>query len=142
MKITNEIIDNLIEAANDARSKAYAPYSKFQVGAALLTDDDEIISGCNVENCSYGLTMCAERNAVATAIVQGKMDFKAMVIVADMNRPIMPCGACRQVLAEFNPSMLIVCVGTGGKRLELTVSDLLPASFTPADLNDKTLNLD
>src|SRR5436853_1014874 len=97
----------LIEAAAQARACAYAPYSKFSVGAALLTRSGNVFSGCNVENISLGLTICAERAAVAAAIAGGQKDFAAIAVVTDSQEPAVPCGGCRQVLAEFNPSLKI-----------------------------------
>lgn len=118
--------DHLIKAASDARSRAYARYSKFAVGAALLTNSGKVFQGCNVENVSLGLTMCAERVAVGSAVAQGVADFTAIAIVADSKLPILPCGACRQVLAEFNPAMRVVTSTIDGKRETVLLTDLLP----------------
>lgn len=100
----------LLAAAQAARDNAYAPYSKFKVGAAVETVDGEIFTGCNIENASYGLTCCAERNAVFAAVCSGVRRFKTLCVVADTDEPVAPCGACRQVLAEFplknNPGKL------------------------------------
>ena len=93
--------DSLYEAAREAREKAYAPYSTFLVGAALLTEDDEIVVGCNVENRSYGLCICAERTAVATSVASGRRKFKAVAVVTDTSPPASPCGMCRETLTEF-----------------------------------------
>src|ERR1700724_2517409 len=93
----------LIEAAAQARANAYVPYSKFSVGAALLTTSGKVFLGCNVENVSLGLTLCAERSAVAAAIAGGQKDFVAIAVATDSREPAIPCGGCRQVLAEFNP---------------------------------------
>src|SRR5205809_7552068 len=98
----------LIEAATRARSRAHAPYSKFSVGAALLTKSGKIFTGCNVENVSLGLTICAERNAVGAAIAGGERELAAIAIVTDFREPVFPCGACRQVLAEFNPELEVI----------------------------------
>jgi len=116
----------LISAAVDVRKNAYAPYSGFSVGAALLTKSGEIFTGCNVENISYRLTVCAEQTALASAVAQGHRDFVSIAVAADSNQPIVPCGACRQMLAEFNPSLSVIMVTTTGKEEEATLSDLLP----------------
>jgi cytidine deaminase len=116
----------LISAAVDVRNKAYAPYSGFSVGAALLTKSGEIFTGCNVENISYRLTVCAEQAAVASAIAQGHRDFVSIAVVADSDQPIVPCGACRQLLAEFNPSLSVIMATTTGKEEEVRLSELLP----------------
>src|SRR6478609_7284214 len=99
------MFDDLFEKAAIARLSAYAPYSDFRVGAALLTESGKVFTGGNVENISYGLTICAERAAVFAAVQAGEREFKAIAIVADTGEPISPCGACRQVLAEFSPAM-------------------------------------
>ena len=116
----------LIKIATEARSRAYAPYSKFTVGAALLTKSGRVFSGCNVENISLGLTMCAERVALGAALSDGQKEFVAIYLIADSKRPILPCGACRQVLAEFNPAITIVTSTMSGKRESVELSDLLP----------------
>lgn len=124
-------IDRLIEAAREARRHAYAPYSRFEVGAAVLGGNDEIYIGCNVENASFGLTICAERVAVANAIAHGCRDFRALAMVAEVdNGPPAPCGACRQVLAEFSPALTIICVSHGGPPRLLLLDDLLPNRFS------------
>lgn len=120
----------LFAAAKEAAQRAYCPYSNFPVGAALLAADDRIFTGCNVENLSYGLTICAERVAVGAAVAAGRREFHGIVIVADTNEPISPCGACRQVLAEFAPSLEIVAATFNGKRADFRLSDLLPRSKT------------
>ena len=122
---------SLLKKAAAASKKAYAPYSKFHVGAALLTDTGEIFTGCNVENASYGLTNCAERAAVFAAVAAGQKKFKAIAIVAPKALPY-PCGACRQVLSEFGGRNLIVLVAQSSKLEqfeELTLGQLLPKSF-------------
>jgi len=116
--------------AIQARQEAYAPYSKFAVGAALLGENGQIFHGVNVENLSFGLTMCAERVAVGAAIAAGVKHFKAIAIAADTEQPISPCGACRQVLAEFNESLPIVSVNLRGLSQQWSLSDLLPRSKT------------
>ena len=116
--------DNLVEAAWAARDAAYAPYSKFKVGAALLATDGRVFAGCNVENISYGLTNCAERVAIGAAVAAGVREFLAVAVVADTGVPISPCGACRQVLAEFNVPRIILA--NRKERLEFTLAELLP----------------
>ena len=118
--------NELIDAASTARQLAYAPYSGFQVGAALATKTGKIYTGCNVENVSLGLTICAERSAVGTAIAQGSKDFVAIAVVTAGTKPAVPCGACRQVLAEFNPNMKILAVTVDGKIQEFDLAELLP----------------
>ena len=113
----------LIEAAWQVRERAHAPYSKFHVGAALLADG-QVFTGCNVENLSYGLTNCAERVAVGTAVAAGLRNFEAVAVVADTAVPISPCGACRQVLAEFGDPL--VCLANRSERLVFRLSELLP----------------
>ncbi|WP_342598426.1 cytidine deaminase [Psychrobacillus sp. FSL H8-0483] len=128
--------EKLLEASKTAREKAYVPYSKFPVGAALLTKDGEVIHGCNIENASYGLTNCAERTAIFKAVSEGKKEFSAIAIVGDTEGPISPCGACRQVLAEFCPgNMPVYLTNLKGNVLETTVSELLPGAFTTEDLD-------
>lgn len=116
--------ESLTDAAWQARENAYAPYSDFQVGAALLADDGRVFHGCNVENISYGLTNCAERVAIGAAVAAGVRKFKAVAVVADTAVPISPCGACRQVLAEFGVPLVILANRT--ERLEFTLEELLP----------------
>ena len=118
--------NELREAATRARLRAYAPYSGFLVGAALLSESGAVITGCNVENISLGLTMCAERVCVGRAIEQGEKNFKAIAIVADTMTPIVPCGACRQVLAEFTPGVAITSWTLEGVSQEFLLTELLP----------------
>ena len=120
--------DELIAAAWDVREKAYAPYSNFHVGAALLASDGSIFPGCNVENISYGLTNCAERVAIGAAVAAGARSFKKVVVVADTAQPISPCGACRQVLAEFGVKSVILANRT--ERVEFSLEELLPRAST------------
>ena len=127
--LSEETIDQLVRAASAARAFAYAPYSQFRVGAALLSPDGRVFSGCNVENASYGLTLCAERTAVFKAVSEGFASFDAVAVCADTDDPVTPCGACRQVLAEFNPSMTVVCCTTSGKKTVYSLSELLPNAF-------------
>ncbi len=116
----------LIKAATDARNHAYAPYSRFAVGAAILGSKNEIYTGCNVESISFGLTICAERAAVFAAVNAGCREFLAIAIVADSKEPITPCGACRQVLAEFQPELRILSATLKGNVLESSLGVLLP----------------
>jgi cytidine deaminase len=118
--------NELLDAASTARLLAYAPYSGFQVGAALITKAGKIYTRCNVENVSLGLTICAERSAIATAIAQGSKDFAAIAVVTGGKKPAIPCGACRQVLAEFNPSIKLITATVDGKVREFDLAELLP----------------
>lgn len=118
----NKLVIQAIEVA----SQAYAPYSRFHVGAVLVAKDGRIFSGCNVENISYGLSICAERNAVFAAVASGCREFTKIVITTDTKEPASPCGACRQVLAEFNPDMEVVLANFQGKTERFRLSDLLP----------------
>lgn len=127
--------DKLIELAKKARSFAYTPYSKFAVGAVLVTEDGQVILGCNVENASYGLCNCAERTAIFKAISDGKRKFKTLVVIGDTDGPISPCGACRQVISEFCPAtMPVILANMKNNVQETTVGELLPWAFCPADL--------
>lgn len=126
--IDKEQMDALFLEAQKAAENAYAPYSKFRVGAALLCDDGTVITGVNVENRSFGLTICAERNAITTAITMGKRRFEALAIsTPDSVDPVGPCGACRQVLSEFLlPATPVRFGGKGSDRLNTTIGELLP----------------
>ena len=118
--------DDLITLAAKARERAYAKYSDFRVGAALLSASGKVYEGCNVENISFGLTMCAERVAIGAALADGASEFVAIAIVTDSKVPTLPCGACRQVLAEFHPDIRIVTSTLGGQRETVQLSHLLP----------------
>src|SRR5471032_2055516 len=118
--------DGLVAAARKVRENAYAPYSRFQVGAALVTKTGKVFCGCNVENLSFGLTVCAERAAVFAAIAAGEKEFEAIAVVADSVQPVTPCGACRQVLAEFSSDLKICSENLQGDRFESTIGELLP----------------
>ena len=119
----------LLDEARRARRRAHAPYSRFKVGAALLTRDGNVIHGCNVENASYGLTICAERNAVFQAVALGLEGFTAIAIVTKAGKSASPCGACRQVLHEFAPKMRVIWRDAGGRLIDRTVDQLLPNAF-------------
>jgi cytidine deaminase len=123
--------NKLVAAAKEAKQKAYAAYSNFRVGAALLTREGDVFAGCNVENSSYGLTICAERNAVFRAIADGKRHFRAIAITSDDPGFITPCGACRQVLAEFAPRLEIILTNRKGKKKVTSLDKLFPI---PPDL--------
>ncbi len=120
----------LIEAATKVRKHAYAPYSNFAVGAALICESGHIFTGCNVENVALGLSICAERCAIAKAFSEGCRDLKAIVIVADSKEPSSPCGICRQVLYEFNPDMIVILANLDGKIITRSARDLLPHAFS------------
>ena len=121
-------IEEVLERAKEMKSRAYAPYSGFKVGAVLEAEDGALYSGCNVENASLGLTFCAERSAVAAAVADGTLDFRRLVLATDGDEPVPPCGACREVLAEFSPKLSIVSFA-GDNRQEWTLAELLPRPF-------------
>ncbi|MGY3189294.1 cytidine deaminase [Lysinibacillus sp. RS5] len=127
----------LLEESKKAREKAYVPYSKFKVGAALLTKNGEVIHGCNIENAGYSMTNCAERTAFFKAVSEGIYDFEAIAIVADTEGPCAPCGACRQVMMEFcAPSMPVYLTNLKGDVTVTSVGELLPFAFTTEDLEN------
>jgi cytidine deaminase len=124
----------LAAAARSARQRAHAPYSRFKVGAAVLAEG-AIHAGCNVENASYGLTLCAERNAVSAAVLAGARTIDALVVVSNTSPPTPPCGMCLQTLAEFGePGTPVILIGKGDVRAESTLGALLPRAFTKAFL--------
>ncbi|PTX64871.1 cytidine deaminase [Melghirimyces profundicolus] len=129
--------DRLIKEAIAARERAYVPYSGFPVGAALLTEDGKVFTGCNVENASYGLTNCAERTALFKAVSEGKKKFVAIAVTADTKGPVSPCGACRQVMVELcTPGTKVYLSNLNGDVKETTVEKLLPGAFHKEDLNE------
>lgn len=130
-------IEQLIDEAKEARKQAYVPYSKFAVGAALLTENGKVYRGCNIENAAYSMANCAERTAFFKAISEGEKNFKLLAVVADTDRPCSPCGACRQVISEFcPPDMKVVLTNLKGDLLETTVKKLLPGAFNAGDLHE------
>ncbi len=124
----------LVDAALAAMKKAYAPYSRFRVGAALRSEDGRVFAGCNVENASYGATVCAERNAVAAAVVAGATAFDLLAIATRTSPPSPPCGLCRQVLGEFAPDLKILLVNPKGEVVRSKLSKLLPMNFNKEHL--------
>ena len=126
--------DPLVTAATEARERAFAPYSKFRVGAALEAEDGTVIAGCNVESASYGLTTCAERVAVFTGVARGFRCFKRVAIVADTAALTPPCGACRQILWEFAPDAEVILANLTGRTERFTVRALLPRGFDAKQL--------
>ncbi|MEK4923500.1 cytidine deaminase [Cytobacillus sp. FSL R5-0569] len=130
-------IDKLIEEAKIARDRAYVPYSKFKVGAALLAVDGTVFHGCNIENAAYSMCNCAERTALFKAYSDGVTEFKMLAVVADTDRPVSPCGACRQVISELcSKEMPVVLTNLNGDTQQLTVEQLLPGAFSSEDLHE------
>jgi len=136
IKLTDEERQALIDLANEARRRAYAPYSNYPVGAALRTKSGKLFTGVNVENAAYPTTMCAERTAVFTAVTAGEREFEVIAVVTDNGGT--PCGSCRQVLAEFGLDTIVLIANGGGKLMqEMNVGDLLPGAFTPEHLKPR-----
>ncbi|MGZ0086428.1 cytidine deaminase [Geobacillus sp. YF-1] len=130
-------IESLIAEAKQARELAYVPYSKFKVGAALLTKSGAVYRGCNIENAAYSLCNCAERTALFKAYSEGEREFVALAVIADAPRPVPPCGACRQVIAELCPSgMNVILANLKGDVKIVTVSELLPEAFAAEDMHE------
>ena len=129
-------IQKLMDCAIKARENAYSPYSHFAVGAALLCEDGTLFEGCNIENASYGLTNCAERTAIFKAVSEGHIKFKVLAVVADTEGPCAPCGACRQVMAEFKIPLIILGNLMGNIKI-VTIEELLPFSFSECDVIGK-----
>ncbi|HZS38787.1 MAG TPA: cytidine deaminase [Polyangia bacterium] len=127
-------MDALIAAAKAVRKNAHAPYSRYQVGAAVRGDDGKIYAGCNVENASYGLALCAERGAVAQAIAAGAKKITAAAVITSTSPPAAPCGMCRQTLAEFARDLPIALINDAGERVDVTLAELLPRAFRSEDL--------
>ena len=140
MRLTDEMRQQLIEQAAQARLRAYAPYSNYLVGAALLTSRGEVFQGANIENAAYPTSMCAERVAIYKAVSEGQREFTAIAVVTENGGS--PCGSCRQVLAEFGLETIVLIADTSGRLLqETTVAGLLPGAFGPADLGKNTPEL-
>ncbi len=129
--------DNLVKMAKEALANAYAPYSKFKVGAAILTASGKIYTGVNIENASYGATVCAERVAIFKAVSDGEREIVEIAVASNAENPAAPCGICRQVMAEFALNAKIYIAGRKGKVVETTVKEILPFAFTAKDLNER-----
>ena len=127
-------LDALVDAAREAQTRAIAPYSNFTVGAALLLDEGTIVTGCNVENATYGLTVCAERVALLTALSDGHRRFAAIAVTAATPRPTPPCGACRQLLWEYCGDIPVIMANATGVTMRTTLGALFPEPFGPANL--------
>lgn len=127
--------EDLIKAAMEAKEHAYVPYSKFRVGAALLTKEGKIYQGCNIENAGYTPTNCAERTAFFKAVYEGERNFEAIAVNGDADDYLYPCGVCRQVMAEFcTPDFKVFVSKKNGEYLEFTLAEIFPGAFTPAEL--------
>jgi cytidine deaminase len=132
--ISEQLLEDLIARAKAASRQAYCPYSQFPVGAAVLTSNGDVFMGCNVENASFGLTICAERNAIFQMVLHGQRQIKILVIYTATETPSSPCGACRQVANEFGPQAQVICVCDGPERIDTTLDQLLPNAFGPMSL--------
>lgn len=130
--------ESLRDAAFAAMENAYAPYSRFRVGAALRTSSGNIVSGCNVENAVYGEALCAERVAVAAAVAQGMKDFEEIAIASESDEPAPPCGSCRQTMSEFAPELRVISYARNGRQATWRLSDLLPEAFALNHLRGRT----
>ncbi|SER70361.1 cytidine deaminase [Salipaludibacillus aurantiacus] len=129
--------EQLLSEAIESRKQAYVPYSRFQVGAALLSKDGTVYRGCNIENAAYSMCNCAERTAIFKAVSEGVREFDAIAVAADTDGPVSPCGACRQVMSELlQPHTKVFLTNLKGNTAEWTVEDLLPGAFSPEDLHD------
>ncbi|WP_096440474.1 cytidine deaminase [Alteribacter populi] len=130
-------VKKLISEAKTARDKAYVPYSKFKVGAALLSKDGDVFHGCNIENAAYSMCNCAERTALFKAVSEGVTQFDAIAVIADTEGPVSPCGACRQVMSELcQRETKVYLTNLNGEVSEWTVEDILPGAFSGKDLDD------
>ncbi|KAK2862340.1 hypothetical protein Q5P01_001873 [Channa striata] len=137
-QLSQETVKKLIHQSQEAKKQAYCPYSNFRVGAALLTFDNFVFTGCNVENACYNLGVCAERNAISKAVSEGYRTFKAIAIASDLNDQfISPCGGCRQFMREFGLNWDVYLSKPDGSCLKMTVEELLPVSFGPEDMSMK-----
>lgn len=132
--MTGDPLDRVRAEARKAMGQAYAPYSGFKVGAALLCADLTVVSGCNVESASYPVGICAERAALAAAVTRGQREFRTIVIMTDAVEPTAPCGMCRQALAEFAPALAVISRTSGGREMQWSLAELLPMPFTPSSL--------
>jgi cytidine deaminase len=133
-KITDAALRRLEKSARLAAPRAYAPYSSFPVGAAVIGGSGKVFAGCNVENASYGLCNCAERTAIFSAVAAGERSIKAVAIYTPTSLPTAPCGACRQVINEFGPDAVVISICDSKNRIETSLSALLPGAFGPGDL--------
>lgn len=132
--ISDEAVKGWIELAKLAGANAYAPYSRFRVGAVVISDSGSVYAGCNVENASYGLTCCAERNAVFQMAAAGEMRIACVIIYTPTDKPTAPCGACRQVINEFGTDARIISACDGQDRIDTSINQLLPGAFGPHNL--------
>lgn len=133
--IEPEVVEKMLKDAQRAHKRAYAPYSRFKVGAAVLGGSGRIYRGCNVENASYPVSLCAERAAIAAAVADGETRLEAVLIFTDTENPVPPCGMCRQALAEFGPFQEVFMITAGGAQTRTRLEDLLPLAFGPDDLD-------